>query len=122
MQFNFDSGVPLFQQVNDQIEEGILDGTFPELTQIPSTTEISQAFKINPATVLKGVNLLVANGLVEKRRGIGVFVKQGAQEQVRTARKAKFLEEAVTQIVQQAQELNISKTQLIKLIESRYQA
>lgn len=66
MQFNFNSTEPIYLQVADQIEEAIFTETFVEGEQIPSTTEISKEFHINPATVLKGMNILVDAQLIEK--------------------------------------------------------
>lgn len=57
MKFSFESGVPIYLQVAGQIEDAILSGAFPEETQVPSTTEISVTYQINPATVLKGMSL-----------------------------------------------------------------
>ncbi len=74
MKIDFESGIPIYLQIADQIEDSILSGMFPEDTQIPSTTEISTLYKINPATVLKGMTLLVDGGILYKRRGIGMFV------------------------------------------------
>lgn len=69
---------PIFQQLAEQLEEGILNGTYPEETQVPSITEYSVNYKINPATALKGINLLVDAGLLYKKRGVGMFVSAGA--------------------------------------------
>ncbi len=65
LKFEYSGSKPLFQQVADQITEGILNGSYKELEQIPSTTEISKGYQINPATVLKGMNLLVDQELIE---------------------------------------------------------
>lgn len=121
MKFDFNSTKPLFQQVNDEIEAAILSGAFPEESQVPSTTEISKSFQINPATVLKGMNLLVDHDLLEKKRGIGMFVKIGAQAKVKTIRKDKFLHESVVTVVKQAQALGITEAELKELIERGYQ-
>ena len=58
MQFNFESDTPIYMQVAEQIKDAILSGAFLEETQVPSTTEISVTYKINPATVLMGMTLL----------------------------------------------------------------
>lgn len=71
MQFNFNSTEPIYLQVADQIEEAIFTETFAEGEQIPSTTEISKEFHINPATVLKGMNILVDAQLIENGVGSG---------------------------------------------------
>ncbi|EHA4027304.1 GntR family transcriptional regulator [Enterococcus faecalis] len=122
MEFNFSGEKPLFQQVADQIAEGIFDGAYLEGEQIPSTTEISKSYQINPATVLKGMNLLVERQLIEKKRGIGMFVLPGAQERVRSVRKEEFLNKEVLEVVAEAKKLGITAEQLKQLIERGYDA
>ena len=122
MEFNFSGEKPLFQQVADQIAEGIFNGAYLEGEQIPSTTEISKSYQINPATVLKGINLLVERKLIEKKRGIGMFVLPGAQERVRSARKEEFLNKEVLEVVAEAKKLGITAEQLKQLIERGYDA
>lgn len=61
--------IPIFQQIAEGVEDAILSGAFLEESQVPSTTEISVTYKINPATALKGMNLLVAEGILYKKRG-----------------------------------------------------
>ncbi|MDU6315356.1 MAG: GntR family transcriptional regulator [Enterococcus faecalis] len=122
MEFNFSGEKPLFQQVADQIAEGIFNGAYLEGEQIPSTTEISKSYQINPATVLKGMNLLVERQLIEKKRGIGMFVLPGAQERVRSARKEEFLNKEVLEVVAEAKKLGITAQQLKQLIERGYEA
>ena len=122
MEFNFSGEKPLFQQVADQIAEGIFNGAYLEGEQIPSTTEISKSYQIYPATVLKGMNLLVERQLIEKKRGIGMFVLPGAQERVRSARKEEFLNKEVLEVVAEAKKLGITAEQLKQLIERGYDA
>ena len=122
MEFNFSGEKPLFQQVADQIAEGIFNGAYLEGEQIPSTTEISKSYQINPATVLKGMNLLVERQLIEKKRGIGMFVLPGAQERVRSAQKEEFLNKEVLEVVAEAKKLGITAEQLKQLIERGYDA
>ena len=122
MRCNFSGEKPFFQQVADQIAEGIFNGAYLEGEQIPSTTEISKSYQINPATVLKGMNLLVERQLIEKKRGIGMFVLPGAQERVRSARKEEFLNKEVLEVVAEAKKLGITAEQLKQLIERGYDA
>ena len=122
MEFDFSGEKPLFQQVADQIAEGIFNGAYLEGEQIPSTTEISKSYQINPATVLKGMNLLVERQLIEKKRGIGMFVLPDAQERVRSARKEEFLNKEVLEVVAEAKKLGITAEQLKQLIERGYDA
>lgn len=120
MKFDASSVVPLYQQIADQFIAGILSGAFPEQAQIPSTTEVAKTYAINPATVLKGMNVLVDLGLIEKRRGIGMFVVPGAQERIKTKRKHDFYAERIGDLVAAAKALDISKAELIAAVEEGY--
>ncbi|MDN6206966.1 MAG: GntR family transcriptional regulator [Lactococcus sp.] len=122
MNFDESNHLPLFEQVAEQIEAAILSGAFPELSQIPSTTEISKQFQINPATVLKGMNLLVDKQIIEKKRGIGVFVKQGAKQIIQEEKRTYFFTQEISQLVVEAKRLDISLAELSAQIESGYQA
>ncbi|MGX7025910.1 GntR family transcriptional regulator [Vagococcus hydrophili] len=122
MKFNYTGDKPLFQQVADQINEGILNGAYSEGAQIPSTTEISKVYQINPATVLKGMNILVDLELIEKKRGIGMFVLSGAKEKVIKMKKEEFLNQDVHQIIEEAKKLNISLEELKAILERGYQS
>lgn len=117
MKFDFESDTPLYLQVAEEISEGIFNGSYREGAQIPSTTEISKAYKINPATILKGMNQLVDEDLIEKKRGVGMFVMAGAQEKILNKRKEKFITQGLTRFLGEARKLNISQEQLIQLIE-----
>ncbi|WP_283588424.1 GntR family transcriptional regulator [Limosilactobacillus viscerum] len=117
MQFQFDESTPLYQQIAAQLEEMIFTGGFGEGDQIPSTTQLSAQLHINPATVLKGMNILVDKGLVEKRRGRGMFVTAGAQEKIMQARKESFYNDYVKSLLVEAHKLGIKKEHLLELIE-----
>ncbi len=117
LQVNFEDERPIFIQIAEQIEDAILSGAFPEESQIPSTTEISVSFKINPATALKGINILVDNGLVYKKRGIGMFVSTGAVEILREKRKKEFYDSYISKLTTEAKRLNLSKDDIIAMIE-----
>ena len=90
MKIDFDDERPIFLQIAENIEDAILSGAFPEETQIPSTTEISVTYKINPATALKGMNMLVDTGIIYKKRGVGMFVSEGAANRLMEKRKDQF--------------------------------
>ena len=117
MRFDFSGTTPLFRQVAEQISEAIVSGAFAEGEQVPSTTEISSTYAINPATVLKGMNLLVDQGLLEKRRGLGMFVTTGARE---NAKREELLTTRVVELVAQAKALGISCEQLQRIIGRTY--
>lgn len=122
MHFEFSGDEPLFRQVADQLGEAIVAGVFEEGAQVPSTTEISAVYRINPATVLKGMNLLVAQGLLEKRRGLGMFVAAGARERATADKREAFLTQRMTEFVAEARSLGIGPKELAELIEKGYQS
>lgn len=109
---------PIYIQIAKGIEDEILQGTFLEEEQVPSTNELSRIYQINPATVLKGINLLVDRQILYKKRGIGMFVASGAIAEIKKVRKESFKEVVMTQLFQEAKKLGISKQDLIEIIES----
>ena len=117
MQFHFDESTPLYQQIASQLEEMIFTGGFYEGSQVPSTTQLSQQLHINPATVLKGMNLLVDEGLIEKHRGRGMFVRTGARQKIMEQRKESFYKDYVKSLLIEAHKLGINRQHLIELIE-----
>jgi len=121
LHLNFQDERPIFIQLAEQIEDAILSGAFPEETQIPSTTEISVTYKINPATALKGINLLVGNGIVYKKRGVGMFVATGAVNLLLQKRKKEFTEKYVNSLVKEAKRLNLSKEDILSMIERGFE-
>lgn len=114
---NFDNERPIFIQIAEGIEDAILSGAFPEESQIPSITEFSVNYKINPATALKGINILVDNGIVYKKRGLGMFVSSGAVDKLRLQRKEDFYENYIMNLIEEAKRLNLTKDDIKILIE-----
>ena len=108
---------PIFQQIAEQLEEGILSGAYPEESQVPSITEYSVQYRINPATALKGINLLVDAGLLYKKRGVGMFVSPGAREQLRRQRRERFYQDYIQRMVREARNLGLTDSELRTLLE-----
>jgi GntR family transcriptional regulator len=100
-------GVPLFVQVAEQIEAAILDGSLPEESRAPSTNELSAFHRINPATAAKGLAQLVADDVLYKKRGIGMFVATGAREQIRARRRAAFARAYVEPMLAEARRIGL---------------
>lgn len=121
MHFEFDQSAPIYQQLADQMEEMIFSGLFLEGQQVPSTTQLSQELHINPATVLKGMNLLVDHHLLEKKRGLGMFVTKGAKERIMEKRKEGFYQNYVVSLIKEATKLQITEDHLLSLIQRGYQ-
>ncbi|HCE2142200.1 TPA: GntR family transcriptional regulator [Vibrio parahaemolyticus] len=105
---------PIFRQLADQITQQILQGVWKEGEALPSVRNISADLKINHLTVMKGYQLLVDEGLVEKKRGQGMFVAQGAIQQLRSAEKARFLEQQIPQIADTLQRLDMSVDEFVQ--------
>ena len=80
---------PIFIQISKAIEDEILTDNIKEDEQVPSTTELSRLYNINPATVLKGMNILVDKNVLYKKRGLGMFVSSGAKNTIKLLRKEK---------------------------------
>lgn len=117
MQLDISSEKPIFIQFAEMIENNILKGIFEEDSQIPSTTEVAMKFKINPATANRGVNLLVDDGIIYKKRGVGMFVCIGAREKISAKRKHTFYESYVLPLIEESKNLNITKIEIISMIE-----
>ena len=117
MKLNLDQEKPIFIQIAEGIEEGILTGAFPEESQIPSITEFSVNYKINPATALKGINLLVDEAIIFKKRGVGMFVAKGAVSKLKKKRQNQFYDNYIHRLVEEAKRLGITSDEIIAMIE-----
>lgn len=99
------------------IESDILRNILLEEEKVPSTNELAKLYTINPATAAKGVNLLVDEGVLYKKRGIGMFVTRGAKEKIMEKRKEHFYDDYIRSLIAEANSLGITKNELIKMIE-----
>ena len=113
-----DDGRPIFVQIAELIENSIIDGDLAEGAQVPSTNELAAFHRINPATAAKGVNQLVADGVLHKRRGIGMFVTEGSRKRLRERRRAQFGEQFVGPLLAEARKLGIDAGALKDLIDT----
>jgi len=120
MQLKMDGEKPIFLQFAEEIEENILKGIYEEETQIPSTTEVAVKFKINPATANRGVNLLVEEGIIYKKRGIGMFVVSGARQRIISRRKSAFYDSYILPLLTESRNLGLSRQEVIAMIEKGY--
>ncbi len=120
MNIDFESDKPIFVQIAEWLEDAILSNAFEEESQIPSITEISVICKINPATALKGINMLVDKEIVYKKRGLGMFVKEGAVKKLMKERKNRFYESYIEALLEEAKKLDLNKEDIIEMIERGY--
>jgi GntR family transcriptional regulator len=113
----FDSTKPIFIQIREKIEDQIINDQLQEEEQAPSTNQLVNFYKINHATVTKGVNQLVEEGILYKKRGLGIFVAQGAKENLLEKRRKAFIYDYVIPLVEEATKLRISENEIIDLIK-----
>jgi DNA-binding transcriptional regulator YhcF (GntR family) len=111
-----DDGAPIFSQVAEHLVQEIADGAMAEGERVPSSNELAAYYRINPATAAKGINVLIESGLLEKRRGIGMFVATGARGRLLEDRRNRFTERYVEPMVAEADRLGIDADTLANLI------
>lgn len=118
---NADS-TPVFLQLADRIADGILAGTYPEGSAVPSLNELSVFYTMNAITASKGINVLVEQGLLFKKRGVGMFVADGARERLRERRRAEFRERYAVPFLREARLLGITTDEIQQMIDEEVPA
>jgi GntR family transcriptional regulator len=113
-----DEGGPLFSQIAERLAEDIAEGVLSEGERVPSTNELAAYYRINPATAAKGISVLIDEGLLDKRRGIGMFVAAGARTRLLAERRKQFAERYVEPLVAEASRLGIDPDELVGLIRN----
>ena len=104
---------PIYRQLRDRVVAMILDGALKEGDPLPSVRNVAAEYRINPLTVLKGYQELVDEALVEKRRGLGMFIKPGARDLLLQGERRKFLAEEWPRIHATMQRLGIKAEDLL---------
>ncbi|MCQ4626518.1 GntR family transcriptional regulator [Corynebacterium sp. CCUG 65737] len=110
------SGKPLYQEIADELRDHIASRTYRPGERVPSTNELSQFYSVNPTTSAKALTELFNDGLVEKRRGLGMFVKDSARDQVLRTRRDAFAATFIHPLLREADQLGISADELTDLI------
>jgi DNA-binding transcriptional regulator YhcF (GntR family) len=111
---------PLFEQIKAYIAEGILSGRFGADAQIPSVNQLTAHFGINPVTVLKGINQLTDEGLLYKKRGVGMFVSPEAHSLLRARYADSFDADFVRPLVQRAKSLGLTQEEVQRTMEKSW--
>ena len=119
MEHIIDDTRPIFVQIAERIENDIVAGELPEEAQVPSTNQFASFYQINPATAARGVNLLVDQGMLYKKRGLGMYVAPGARAKLLEKRRAQFFEQYVVPMLQEAAKLGITTEQLMEMLQRR---
>lgn len=112
----------IYLQIAEMIETDILRDILLEEERVPSTNELAKLYAINPATAAKGVNILVDEGVLYKKRGIGLFVSAGAKEAILSRRKNEFYDNYVKKLLEEAASIGLGKEEVIQLIQSGNEA
>ena len=105
---------PIYRQLRDRVVAMILDGVLKEGDPLPSVRNVAAEYRVNPPTVLKGYQQLVDEQLVEKKRGIGMFIKAGARSLLFAGERQKFLVEQWPRIYATIQRLGLSPHELLE--------
>lgn len=108
---------PIFIQIKEIIEDQIINDQLTDHEQIPSTNQLVQFYKVNHITVSKGINLLVEDEIIYKKRGVGMFVMEGAKDRLLNQRRNDFANEFVLPMLKEAKKLELSDTAIIKIME-----
>lgn len=107
----------IYLQIAQMLEDDILRKIYLEDEQVPSTNELARSFNINPATAAKGINLLVSEGILYKKRGVGMFVSPGARQSVQKKRQTAFYGNYIKPLVKESASLGLSGQELLELVE-----
>lgn len=113
---------PIYLQIAAELRDSIGSGTLPEETRAPSIHELARYHSVNPTTSSKALTTLVDEGLLEKRRGLGMFVVPGARERVVRRRREAFAEQFLGPLIGEAIAIGITRAELQQLLDSRWTA
>lgn len=119
MDFQWTDDQPIYRQLRDRVVAMILDGTLAEGDSLPSVRNVAAEHQLNPLTVLKGYQELVDEGLVEKRRGLGMFVREGATGKLMTDERAKFLNDEWPRVAETIHRLGLNIDELLKSLAKK---
>jgi GntR family transcriptional regulator len=119
MDHEWNDNLPIYRQLRDRVVAMILDGVLREGDPLPSVRNVAAEYRVNPLTVLKAYQQLVDEQLVEKRRGLGMFVKNDSRKLVLRDEREKFLTEEWPRIRATIERLGLSSNELLELASNR---
>lgn len=118
MKIILDDSKPIYIQIAEAIEDDILNDFIKEDEQVMSTNQFSQVYGINPATSRKGISILADEGVLYKKRGIGMFVKPGAKEYIKEKRRKTYFNDYIISAIKEGQKIGISIDEIAKMIQA----
>ncbi len=113
MQTDWNDNQPIYRQLREKVIALILDGVLHDGDALPSVRNVSSEYRVNPITVSKAYQTLVDDNLVEKKRGLGMFVQSGAKDMLLESEKKKFLEQEWPEIISRIKRLGLSSKELL---------
>lgn len=116
----FDESTPIYLQIKCEIEKAIIYGSLEEKEAVPSIRIMAKQYRLNPQTISNAISELLNEGILYKKRGIGMFVEKGAQKKLKTKTYEEFIQADLQKIVTKSRSLGISKKELLNLIEESY--
>lgn len=118
MQGTLNDQALIYLQIAQMIENDILRAVYRAEEQVPSTNVLARSLNINPATAAKGLNLLAGDGILYKKRGLGMFVSPGAAEAIQKKRRAAFYDEYVRPMVREGRSLGLEAEEIMEMTEN----
>src|SRR5690554_1449555 len=118
MELDNESTIPIYIQIAEMIEDQIVKEIIKEGERVYSTNELAVLLHVNPATARKGLNLLVDEGIIYKKRGVGMFVKEGAVERIKSKRKESFFNDFILTMLQEGEKIGITGEEIVEMIKS----
>ena len=116
MTIEWSDKLPIYRQLRDMVAERIIDGSFPEGEAVPSVRQVASDYQINHLTVGKAYQELVDAGLLEKRRGLGMFVREGACKALTSDEKQQFIDEELPAFLDRARVLGMDAREVVDLL------
>ncbi len=116
----FDESIPIYLQIKEEIENAVISNALKEDEIVPSIRTLAQQYRLNPQTISNAVSELLNEGLLYKKRGIGMFVQKGARKILRKRKSEEFRKNDFKKIIVKGKSLGISKQELMEILESIY--
>ena len=117
----FNEGIPIYLQIKEEIENAIVTSILKEEETIPSIRVLAQQYKLNPQTISNAVSDLISEGILYKKRGIGMFVEKGAQKKLKKKKGNEFRNSDLKKLVFKSKSLGITKIELMNILDSIYE-
>lgn len=117
MKLNLESMIPIYIQIAEGIEDDIVNSILTEGERAYSQYQVANEYNINPATAAKGIKLLEEEGILFKKRGLGMYVNRGAKDVIIKKRRDKFISQTLVDVVLKAKQLGLSRDELLKIME-----